>query len=286
MFNTSCVSSSSFSSKNPIREQARLTNSYGSIGQKSHSSSALFPRNTPTEEIGMEEKISTRCKAETTHFAEIPGEILNHVADFLGYRETMQSLLPTSSNIFLKIMQNEFKMSIQMPMPDGTTWRFERNYQHLKELRLHELERQIKSHFVVQEQYETKFLIASIFAVFITSLLLLFSDSANSRIPRSTDAAFVLKILLNQIVIPGVVGTLFKKAVMEICRRIHASPEQIKEHIEAVRTSECFRLDQVQVVSKMLNEARLKTEKKNHANFLRLYQEKERKLKMRIENAN
>lgn len=257
MFNTSSVCSSSLS----IRSQARVTNSYGSIS------------NQPVTNFFNELQAINSTK-EKTQLVDVPREVLNLVADFLGYSATIKSLLPTSSKILMKIVHNEFKMSVQMPMLNGTTLTIEADhYRNVKNLRLITLKEQIENfdpNFKLNlSDYSICFGVFSCFASYM--LIVLPSMRAiDSKIQQLGIDSIQSKIITAAILLS--ITLLF--AILSTRISIHLknpSSDQLKKNIETKPTSKYFRgKKHIDLTESFLVRARLKEELKNHQNFLRL----------------
>jgi hypothetical protein len=253
MLNFNTVSAANPKSRLQPRAEALLSpvSSYGSINQpltgthsqSSTTSSIFFP--------SVENQVSAVSKdTQGTPFIEIPEYILNHIADFLGYNDTLKGLLPTSKKLFVKVMNDNFIIRMNMLMPNKTILTHEACYVDLKKMQMEELKRQIDTKFG-SEIFEILDRLGShywqggmkfgalTFLILFTSYMLivyysgLYSDS--DSVSDKSDSTQMLFFALGSIIAIAAISS----TVGALCSKPNAS--KLKENIESVPKSKCFR---------------------------------------------
>lgn len=218
--------------------------------------------------------------AQRTHFIEIPKDVLNHIAGFLGYNETLKGLLPTSAKLFVTVMGDSFKIRMNMPMPDRTNLIHEACYVDLKKMQMEELNRQIQTQFggrfpEIFDRFGShywqggaKFSLLTFVILFSFYIYIVRLTGFNSVLDSNQMSFFILGSVISMMTISSIVGAL--------CSKPNAS--KLKENIESVKKSECFRRETNETNPSIRVRLRFKAEQENHLAFLRLYEDVKKKL--------
>lgn len=260
-----------------LRSSASLNTQKSSYGSVNSSEIDFFPQNSQSS-TATHSLFDTDSKK--TQFIEIPNDVLNHIANFLGYNETLKSLLPTSTKIFVAVLANEFRITVNMPMPNGTNLiQTNINYIELKKIRLDELKRQIDENFEPENifdrtssRYWSGFFKPSItiMLILMTSFLIINSQidlySLCNKCNDETASSFIAM---------GAAAFILATSASLGFLNLHPNHALLKKDIETIPTSQSFeRTDRRRDPSAIGVKVRLRLKKENedHQNFLRLFE--------------
>lgn len=259
------------------------SSSYGSINldntshSQSSSNSSDYFQGTTLSTIPYQ----NFCSKITPHnsFIEIPTDVLNHIAGFLGYKETLQSLMPASSQLFLKIINDNFIIKMDMPMPNGSILSCESNYLDLKAKQLEEFEKQIIERFgdINRIPKASSAWISNLYSNDRTLMMHCFMSIASIAAFTYGSYQFSLDIKNHSTKCRLAIdlSIFFSSILFCCCYPIFRSKgkfddQKFTAYLSRLKKSDFFRLDEKNESLGFISSARLQKERNDHKGFLDL----------------